>query len=324
MKAIVCEAFGPIENLKYVEVPAPIPSAGQLLIDVKAAGVNFPDALLVRGEYQLKPQCPFIPGSEVAGVVSAIGAGVEKPHVGDRVMAVVPLGGFAEEVAAPANVVFPLPDGIPDIEAAGLLIAHGTAHHALKQRARLQAGETLVVTGAAGGTGLAAVQIGKAMGARVVAVCSSAEKLAVARANGADMLINSGEGDLKGAIKNACGARGADVAYDAVGGETFDALTRCMGWNGRLLVIGFASGGIPQFPVNLALVKGYSVVGVFWGGFTKHQPDEAAANARELLRWYQEGEVRVVVDSVLPLSNATAALQKIMGRKAIGKIVLRP
>ncbi|MCL6417363.1 NADPH:quinone oxidoreductase family protein [Aestuariirhabdus sp. Z084] len=324
MKAIVCEQFAPLEELQYKEMPAPKARKGQVVIDVAAAGVNYPDGLLVQGLYQMKPPCPFVPGTEISGVVSEVGEGVSNAKVGDRVVGITMLGGYAEKAALQANTIMPLPDSIPFEEAAGLITAHATAHHALKQRANLQPGETLVVTGAAGGTGLAAVQIGKAMGAKVIAVCSSAEKLAVAEANGADILINYSEQDLKTELKKVTGGQGVDVAYDVVGGDTFDALSRCMGWNGRLLVIGFASGRIPELPVNLTLVKGYAVLGVFWGTFTMKQPKDFVANMMELMQWYLQGKVKVVVDEQFSLQNAVGAIQKVMNRQVMGKVILTP
>ncbi|RRJ83787.1 NADPH:quinone oxidoreductase family protein [Aestuariirhabdus litorea] len=324
MKAILCEAFAPLDQLTYKELPDPVARKGEVVIDVAAAGVNFPDGLLVQGLYQMKPPCPFVPGTEIAGTISAVGEGVNHLKAGDRVVGVTMLGGYAEKAALPASTVMPLPDAIPFEEAAGLITAHATAHHALKQRANLQAGETLLVTGAAGGTGLAAVQIGKAMGARVIAVCSSAEKLAVAQANGADVLINASEQDLKEEIKKATGGQGVDVAYEVVGGDTFDTLSRCMAWNGRLLVIGFASGRIPELPVNLTLVKGYAVLGVFWGTFTQKQPKDFIANMMELIQWYLQGKVKVVVDQCFPLENAVDAINKVMNRQVMGKVILTP
>ncbi|TQV86037.1 NADPH:quinone oxidoreductase family protein [Exilibacterium tricleocarpae] len=324
MKAIVCEKFAPLDELQYKEIDAPVAGPGMVVLDVKAAGVNYPDGLMVQGLYQMKPPFPFVPGSEVAGVVSAVGEGVTRVKTGDRVIGFTGLGGYAEQVACAANNILPLPDSIPDEEAASLTTAHATAHHALKQRANIQPGETLVVTGAAGGTGLAAVQIGKAMGAKVIAVCSTQEKLDVARDNGADVLINYTEQDLKTELKQLNDGKGVDVVYECVGGDTFDACTRCMAWNGRLLIIGFASGRIPEFPVNLALVKGYSVVGVFWGSFTAHQPADFAENMRELIQWYEEGKVKVVVDEVVPLENTKDALEKVMGRRVKGKMTLKP
>ena len=324
MKAIVCNEFGPVETLAYQDAPDPKARKGQVVVDIDAAGVNFPDGLLVQGLYQMKPDRPFIPGNEVAGVISEVGEGVKGWQVGQRVIALCMMGGYAEKVAVPQTHILPLPDAIPSDEAAALVTAHATAHHALKQRANIQPGETLVVTGAAGGTGLAAVQIGKQMGATVIAVCSTEEKLATAKANGADILINYTERDLKEAIKEVTDGKGADVVYECVGGDTFHACSRSMGWNGRLLVIGFAGGEIPEFPVNLSLVKGYSVVGVFWGSFTQHQPQDFAANMQELLGWYLQGKVRVIVDESLPLENAKDALFKVMGREVKGKMVLKP
>ncbi|GAC34737.1 NADPH:quinone oxidoreductase family protein [Paraglaciecola polaris] len=324
MKAIVCNAFGPVENLEYKEMPDPKAGKGQVVVDIKACGVNFPDGLIVQGLYQMKPEVPFIPGNEVAGVVSEVGEGVTHLKVGMRVIALCMLGGYAEKVACAATHVLPLPDEISDDEAAGLVTAHATAHHGLKQRANIQPGETLLVTGAAGGTGLAAVQIGKLMGAKVIAVCSTQEKLDMAKANGADILINYSEVDLKTAIKEVTNGKGVDVVYECVGGDTFHACSRSMAWNGRLLVVGFAGGTIPEFPVNLSLVKGYSVVGVFWGSFTQHQPQDFAQNMRELLTWYVQGKVKVVVDEALPLAQAKDALNKVMGREVKGKMSLNP
>lgn len=324
MKAIVCNEFAPVEQLKYQDVPDPVAKKGHVVVDVKACGVNFPDGLLVQGLYQMKPDFPFIPGNEVAGVISEVGEGVSHLKVGMRVIALCMLGGYAEKVACPASHIMPIPDVIPDEEAAALVTAHATAHHALKQRAQIKPGETLLVTGAAGGTGLAAVQIGKEMGAKVIAVCSTQEKLDVAKANGADILINYTQTDLKTAIKEVTGGKGVDVVYECVGGDAFHACSRSMAWNGRLLVVGFASGTIPEFPVNLSLVKGYSVVGVFWGSFTQHQPQDFAANMHELLGWYVQGKVKVIVDQVLPLKDAKDALNKVMGREVMGKMTLKP
>ena len=324
MKAIVCNEFAPVEQLKFIDVPDPQAKKGEVVVDIKACGVNFPDGLLVQGLYQLKPSFPFIPGGEVAGVISQLGEGVTHFKAGTRVIALCMLGGYAQKVACPATHVIPIPDAIPDDEAAALVTAHATAHHALKQRAQIKPGETLLVTGAAGGTGLAAVQIGKLMGAKVIAVCSTQEKLDVAKANGADILINYTDSDLKTAIKEATNGKGVDVVYECVGGDAFHACSRSMAWNGRLLVVGFAGGTIPELPVNLCLVKGYSVVGVFWGSFTQHQPKDFAANMQELLTWYVQGKVRVIVDEVIPLANAKDALNKVMGRHVKGKVSLRP
>lgn len=324
MKAIVCEEFGPIENLTCKEVADPEVKPGHVIVNVEAAGVNFPDGLLVQGLYQLQPDFPFIPGNEVAGTVAEVGEGVKHLTVGQRVIALSNLGGYAEKVVVPATHAMPLPDAIDVNEGAALVTAHATAHHALKQRAKLQAGETLVVTGAAGGTGIAAVQIGKIMGAKVIAVCSTEEKLALAKEYGADVLINYQQQDLKTALKEATGGKGADVVYECVGGDTFHACSRSMAWEGRLLVVGFAGGEIPKFPVNLSLVKGYSVVGVFWGSFTQHDPKGFADNMQELLTWYVQGKVKVVVDEALPLAQATKAMAKVMNREVKGKMVITP
>ena len=324
MKAIVCEKFAPVEELQYKDVEDPKANAGEVVIDVSAIGVNYPDGLLVQGLYQMKPPFPFIPGNEVAGVVSEVGEGVKHLKLGQRVIGLGMLNGYAEKIALNAQMAMPIPDSIPDDEAAGLITAHATAHHALKQRAQLKAGETLVVTGAAGGTGLAAVQIGKAMGANVVAVCSSQEKLDIAKANGADVLINYSDSDLKIELKKLNDGKGVDVVYDVVGGDTFDACSRAMAWNGRLLVIGFASGTIPQFPVNLSLVKGYSVVGVFWGSFTMHEPQAFMENMLELMDWYVGGKVKVLVDETFALKDTAQALNKVLNRQVKGKVILTP
>ena len=325
MKAQVCTAYGPVEQLSYQDFPAPVPGPGQILIDVRAVSVNFADALVIEGLYQAKPALPFVPGTEGAGVVSALGEGVHDFAIGDRVYGYNnEFGAFAEQMLLPARVATPLPGPLSFEEGAALLAATGTAHHALRQRGQLKAGETLVVLGAAGGTGTAAVQIGHAIGAHVIAVCSSEEKMAFARSQGADECIDYTREDLREAIKARTDGRGADVVYDTVGGDAFDACTRAMAWNGRLLVVGFASGRIPQVPANLTLVKGYAVIGVFWGEFTEREQDVHAANMRELDTWIEQGKVKPVIDTVFPLSDAPAALNKVSGRGVIGKVVMRP
>lgn len=321
-KAIVCKEYGALENLVYEDVETPAPKSGEVVIRSQAIGVNFPDGLLVKGLYQMKPPTPFVPGMEVAGSVSAVGRDVTDIKPGDRVAALLQTGGYTEEVVAPQASVMKLPDGMDEADACALLCAYGTAHHALKQRAVLKAGETLVVLGAAGSTGLAAIQIGKAMGARVVAVASSEEKRRLAEANGADVVL--GYDDLKDSLKQATGGKGADVVFDPVGGDAFDAASRAMARGGRLLVVGFASGRIPQLPVNLALVKEYSVVGVFWGAFTAKEPDVYAENMRELFGWYQAGKVKPQIEGTYPLAEAASILQRVLGRGAVGKIVLAP
>jgi NADPH2:quinone reductase len=322
MKAIVARGFGPISDLDYADMPDPVPGRGEVLIEAEAIGVNFPDGLLVQGLYQMKPEPPFVPGMETAGRVRAVGEGVSGFAPGDRVATVGSLGGYAELNVANQNAVMKLPDALSAEDACALLCGYGTSHYALKQRGQLQPGETLCVLGASGATGVAAVQIGKAMGARVIAVASTPQKQEIARQAGADIVL--GYDNLKDALKEATGGKGVDVAFDPVGGEGFDALSRAMGWGGRLLVIGFASGTIPKLPVNLTLVKGYSVVGVFWGAFTAKEPQAYGDNMRELVGWYLEGKVKPVIEGVYPLSDAPAVLERVLGRGAAGKIILKP
>lgn len=325
MKAIVCNEFGPLDTLEYKEVDEPSPGKGEVRVKVLATGVNFPDGLLVQGLYQARPDRPFVPGVEFCGEVEELGEGVKHLKVGQRLMCSSrTYGGFAEKAIVNAMAVLPIADEVTSIDAANLMCAHGTAHHALKQRARLKKGETLVVLGAAGGTGLAAVQIGKAMGARVIAVCSSQSKLELAKANGADDGINYNDEDLKARIKELTDGKGADVVYDPVGGDAFNACSRAMARNGRLLVIGFASGKIPELPVNLTLVKEYSVIGVFWGSFAAHEPMVFMQNMQELFAWYREGAVRLETDEVFPLSRTADALAKVMNREVKGKVVVVP
>ena len=326
MKAVLCKTLGPAQGLVLEEVASPTPKTNEILLQVHAAGVNFPDTLIIEGKYQFKPPLPFSPGGEAAGVVAAVGAGVAaKPgafKVGDRVMALTGWGAFAEEVTVPAYNVLPMPEGMSFTTAAAFGMTYGTSMHALRQRANLQAGETLLVLGASGGVGLAAVEIGKAMGAKVIAAASSAEKLAVAQAAGADELIDYSQASLKEEIKRLTGGQGVDVIYDPVGGELFDHAVRGLAWNGRLLVVGFASGTIPQLPVNLALLKGASVVGVFWGSFAQRQPDDNAANFRQLFAWHAEGKVRPLVSHTYPLAEAGAAIERLGQRQAVGKLVV--
>lgn len=322
MKAIVAHAFAPLDALDWTDWPVPEAKGDAIVIAAEAIGVNYPDGLLVQGLYQMKPPTPFVPGMEVAGRIVAVGPGVKTLKVGDRVAALSMLGAYAERVAAPEAMAMRLPEGMDDAEACALLTAFGTSHHALKQRAALRAGETLAVAGAAGATGIAAIQIGKAMGARVIAVASTPEKQATALAAGADVAI--GYDNLKDGLKTATGGKGVDVAFDPVGGDAFDALARNMAWNGRLLVIGFASGAIPQFPVNLALVKGFAVVGVFWGTFTAREPLAYAANVAGLLGWHAAGKVKPVIEGRYPLRDAAAVLKRVMGRETTGKLILEP
>ena len=325
MKALVCEQYGPVEDLKYRDFPDPEPAPGEILVAVKAIGVNFPDGLLVEGKYQARPECPFAPGSEISGEVVGLGEGVIDFAMGDRVLALTTnFGAYAEQITLPSSAAYKMPASMDYETGAALLAASGTAHHGLRQRGRLQAGETLVVLGAAGGTGIAAVQIGKAIGARVIAVCSSEEKLAFAKSQGADDGINYSEQDLKTAIKALTDGRGADVVYDAVGGDAFDACSRAMAWDGRLLIVGFASGRIPELPVNLTLVKGYSVVGVFWGQFTQNEPEAHAANMRELFQWCEAGKVKPIIDRTYKLADGIEAIKYVTGRNVMGKVVITP
>ena len=322
MKAIIARGFAPLDELEHGDWPEPAAEGRMVVIEVETAGVNFPDGLLVQGLYQMKPQTPFVPGMEVAGRVAAVGGEVTSVRPGDRVAALLSLGGYAEKVAAHEAAVMKLPDGVSGDDACALLVGYGTAHHALKQRGVLKPGETLCVTGAAGATGIAAVQIGKAMGATVIGVASSEDKRRIAAEAGADIVL--GYDNLKEALKETTGGKGVDVAFDPVGGAAFDVLSRSMAWNGRLLVIGFASGTIPKLPVNLTLVKGYSVVGVFWGEFTRREPQVYAENMKELIGWHLSGKVRPVIEGAYPLSDAPSVLARVLGRDATAKIVLKP
>ena len=322
MKAVIARDFAPLAALEYGDWPEPAAGPADIVIAAEAIGVNYPDGLLVQGLYQSRPPLPFVPGMEVAGRVVAAGEAVRSLKVGDRVAALQALGCYAERVCVPAAAAMKLPDAMPAADACALLCGYGTAHHALKQRAHLKPGETLCVLGASGLTGLAAVQIGKATGARVIAVASTPARQEIAQASGADHVL--GYDGLKEALKEATGGKGVDVAFDPVGGAAFDALSRSMAWGGRLLVVGFASGSIPSLSVNLALVKGYSLVGVFWGDFTRRQPEVYAANMEELVGWYMAGKVRPVIGGEFPLAEAAEVLAQVLARGASGKLVLVP
>ena len=323
MKALLCKAFGPAETLVLEEIASPEVKKTEIVLDVHAAGVNFPDTLIIEGKYQFKPPFPFSPGGEAAGVVAAVGEKVSHVKVGDRVMALTGWGSFAEQVAVPGYNVMPIPAGMDFNSAAAFGMTYGTSMHALKQRANLQPGETLLVLGASGGVGLAAVEIAKAMGAKVIAAASSAEKLAVAKAAGADELINYSETNLKDEVKRLTGGLGVDVIYDPVGGDLFDQAIRSIAWNGRLLVVGFASGRIPELAVNLCLLKGAAVLGVFWGAFAQRQPQDNAANFQQLFAWYAEGKVKPLVSQVFALEQAAEAINALGQRKAVGKVVVQ-
>ena len=322
MKAIVCNNFGPIRDIEYKDVDEPNLSEDTILIKVSSVGVNFPDGLLVQGKYQLKPETPFIPGMEVAGEVIGIGYNNSDFAVGDRVAALSQLNGYAEKAVVKTSSTFKIPKNMSYNDACALLCAYGTSHYALKQRGLLKKGETLVVLGASGSTGIAAIQIGKIMGAKVIAVASNSEKQKIAEENGADLSI--GYDNLKEKLKEISNGKGIDVIFDPVGGDTFDTIARTMARKGRLLVIGFASGSIPKLAVNLALVKEFSVVGVFWGAFTRAEPNEYKLNMIELFNWYQKGLLKPLIEESYPLSQAASVLEKILDRGSKGKITLNP
>ena len=324
MKAVLCKAFGPVERLVVEDVPSPVAGKGQVVIRVAAAGVNFPDALLVQGKYQLRPAFPFSPGGEVAGTIKEVGEGVVHVRPGDAVIGLAAHGGFAEETLVDAAAVIPLPAGIDPGVAAALMVAYGTTLHALRDRAALRAGETLLVLGAAGGVGLAAVEIGKLLGAKVIAAASSDDKLEVCRSRGADSVINYAREDLKERVRALTDGRGADVVYDPVGGKYSEPALRSTAWKGRFLVIGFAAGEIPQVALNLPLLKGYSIVGVFWGDFVRREPARNRENIVQLLEWVAAGKLAPLVSARYPLSGAVDALNALLRREVTGKIVLEP
>jgi NADPH2:quinone reductase len=324
MKAVLCKAYGPPDSLVVEELPSPAPGRGEVLLAVRACGVNFPDVLIIQNKYQFKPPLPFSPGGEVAGIVKGLGEGVTGLAVGDRVIGSTGWGGFAEEVVLDAGRVIEIPDEMDFVTASAFLLTYGTSHHALKDRAQLRAGETLLVLGAAGGVGLAAVEIGKVMGARVIAAASTPEKLAVCREHGADELIDYAREDLKERVKQLTGGEGADVIYDPVGGAYSETALRATAWNGRFLVIGFAAGEIPKIPLNLVLLKGCQIVGVFWGAFTAREPARHRANVEELMAWYRAGKLEPHISATYPLERAAAALNDMAERRVMGKVVLVP
>jgi NADPH2:quinone reductase len=322
MKALVCRAYGPLENLAVEDVPDPKVAPGQLVVGVRACGINFPDVLVVQGKYQFKPTPPFSPGGEVAGVVEALGQGVEGFRVGDRVTAFGPYGGLAEKISVDPLHAVKMPEGLDFVTASCLTTAYGTTLHALRDRARLQAGETLLVLGAAGGTGLSAVQIGKRMGARVIAAASTDEKLATCKESGADLLLNYAKEDLKERAKALTGGAGVDVVYDPVGGAYTEQALRATAWNGRFLVIGFTAGEIPKIPTNLTLLKGCSVIGVFWGMFMARHPDVGRAQLEEIMAWAADGSLKLHVHATYPLERALEALVDMDKRRVQGKAVV--
>jgi len=322
VKAVLCKQYGPPETLVVEELPSPRAGPGEAVVSVKAASVNFPDVLIIQNKYQFKPPLPFSPGSELAGVVKEVGAGVSSVRPGDKVMAFTTYGAFAEEVKTDAARLLPIPDGMDFKTAAAFVLTYGTSDHALRDRGALRAGETLLVLGAAGGVGLAAIEIGKALGARVIACASSDEKLAVCREHGADATINYAAEDLRERIKSLTEGQGVDVIYDPVGGAYSEPAFRSIAWRGRMLVVGFAAGEIPKLPLNLALLKGASVVGVFWGDFARREPKAFAGSIAQLGRWFREGKLRPHVSKTFPLEKAADALRLMAARQVKGKVVL--
>ncbi len=322
MKAVICKEYGDFHDLAIEEMDNPIPGPGQVCIDVKAAGMNFPDLLLVQGRYQMKPPTPFVPGAECAGIISAIGEGVSRFSIGDRVIAYTLNGAFAQKVLAAETSLAPLPEGMDFDVGAGITTTYATSYYALKQRARLQKGENLVVLGAAGGVGLAAVELGAAMGARVIAAASTEEKLDLCMAHDADSRINYEKEDLKAAIKDATDSKGADVIYDPVGDKYAEPALRAIGWNGRYLVVGFAAGEIPKIPLNLVLLKTASLVGVFWGAFAMRDPAAHAQNMAEIFDFYQKGKIKATVTRRYGLDDFMQGFEDLANRRAKGKLVL--
>jgi len=322
MHAWLCTNPIGVEALAWTELPDPAPKAGEVLVEIRAASLNFPDLLIVQNKYQIKPPLPFVPGSEFAGVVQAVGDGVTHLQVGQNVACLSGTGGFATHTIAPAARCIPLPDGFGHVDAAAFIMTYATSYHALLDRGQLQAGETVLVLGAAGGVGTAAIQIAKAKGARVIAAASTDEKCDVCLKLGADAVINYSVEDLRDAAKSLTDGRGPDVVYDPVGGALAEPAFRSIAWRGRYLVVGFASGPIPSLPLNLPLLKGASVVGVFWGEFAKREPQANASMMGTLLQWYAQGKIRPAIDRTMPMSQLPAAFAHMGARAVIGKLVL--
>lgn len=324
MKALQCAAFGPVESLALVDLPDLVPEAGEVVVDLRASGVNFPDALIVQGKYQLRPPFPFSPGFECAGIVRRVGSAVTGFKPGDRVVGMPPWGAYAEQVRIPATHVFAIPDGVDFRAAAAFPVNFGTSWYGLVNCGRLKAGETLLVLGASGGVGIAALQIGKLLGARVIAAASSPEKLALCKQNGADELIDYSREDLKTRIRELTAGKGADVIYDPVGGDFTEAALRGCAWLGRLLVVGFAAGDIPRVPTNLVLLQGRSMIGVYWGAYSEHEPEAYRALMNSLFARLAAGELKPHVSATYSLARGVEALQALMGRRATGKVVIEP
>ena len=327
MKAIVCDAWGPPSSLQLRELPSPVPGPKQALVRVRVAAVNFPDALIIAGKYQFKPEFPFSPGGELSGEIIATGCEVERFKVGDKVVGIAPFGAYAQEAVVDAANLVALPADISDadLELAGsFVLTYGTSLHALKDRAQAQAGETLLVLGAGGGVGLAAVEIGKLMGLRVIAAASSDEKRGAALERGADEVIDYTSENLRDRIKSLTDGKGVDIVYDPVGGEFAEPAFRCVGWRGRYLVVGFAAGDIPKIPLNLLLLKGSALVGVFWGEFVRREPKLNALNLTQLFAWLHERKIHPLISRRFPLSQAPTALDALLAREAVGKLVVTP
>ncbi len=322
MHAWLCENPVGVDALTWKELPTPSPKPGEVLIEIKAASLNFPDLLIVQNKYQMKPPLPFVPGSEYAGVVQAVGDGVTHLKVGQHVACLSGTGGFGTHTAAPAALCLPLPDGFTFVDAAAFIMIYATSHHALVDRAQLKAGETVLVLGAAGGVGTAAIQIAKACGAKVIAAASTDEKCTLCQSIGADATINYSRENLREAVKALTAGKGPDVIYDPVGGDFAEPAFRSIAWRGRYLVVGFAAGPIPALPFNLALLKGASIVGVFWGDFAKREPKANAAMMMELAQWYGQGKIKPVIDSTLPMAELKAAFAHMGSRGVKGKLVM--
>jgi len=322
MHAWLCDDPTGVDALDWKELPTPTPGPGEVLVDIKAASLNFPDLLIVQNKYQIKPPLPFVPGAEYAGTVVALGDGVKHLQIGQAVACLSGTGGFGTHTLAPAALCMPLPPGFAMVDAAAFIMTYATSHHALVDRAQLKAGETVLVLGAAGGVGTAAIQIAKAMGAKVIAAASSAEKCALCTTLGADATINYQTDNLRDALKTLTGGKGPDVIYDPVGGDFAEQAFRSIAWRGRYLVVGFASGPIPALPFNLALLKGASVVGVFWGDFAKREPQANAAMMQELAQWYGQGKIKPVIDRTMPMADLKAAYAHMGSRQVMGKLVM--
>lgn len=322
MHAWLCENPVGVDALTWKELPTPVPGPGQVLVEIKAASLNFPDLLIVQNKYQMKPPLPFVPGSEYAGVVQAVGEGVNHLKVGQNIACLSGTGGFGTHTLAPAALCMPLPPGFSHVDAAAFIMIYATSHHALVDRAQLKAGETVLVLGAAGGVGTSAIQIAKAMGARVIAAASTDEKCELCKRIGADATINYTKENLREAVKAATEGKGPDVIYDPVGGDFSEAAFRSIAWRGRYLVVGFAAGPIPALPLNLALLKGASIVGVFWGDFARREPKANAAMMAELGQWYGQGKIKPVIDRTMPMAELKAAYAHMGSRGVMGKLVM--